>query len=134
MNPLHTKRLHLRGLRGNEYYSLIQQDYAAENKAMGLTWNGRLRRRRIRFDLAQLKPQDRKIITNRERRQRLARLAKEAAKITRNSGVMDRLLLQSVIDAFAISLGECFSSLSRHAQGKALELEKHLSAIRQKLT
>jgi len=45
----------------------------------------------------------------------------------------DAMLLKSLVDAFARSLGKVFNELPADAQARALQLEKHLSSIRVQL-
>jgi hypothetical protein len=138
VNPLHTEHPELHGLRGNEYYGRIQAIYRSNNKALGLTWDGKFRKFPLRPDLAGLSRQDRKVILNRERRQRRAAIAKKATvKLERHDfiaklQVTDMLILRTEIDALAASLSQCFHELPPIAKARALELESHLSAIRRR--
>jgi len=72
MNPAHREYPQLHGLRGNRYSRQWLRIRRAENIAAGLTWDGKKRKRPIRLDLIGLSRNARHVITNRDRRQRLA--------------------------------------------------------------
>jgi hypothetical protein len=73
MNPADRIHPELHGFSGNEYYRRYQAKRRSENRRAGLTWDGKPRRRAIRFDLSQFRRNHRHAITNRERLQRLSR-------------------------------------------------------------
>jgi hypothetical protein len=70
MNPRDRIHQELHGLTGNRYYRAFQRLRRVENIAAGLTWDGRPRKRAIRFDLAHLSRTDRHVVTNRALRER----------------------------------------------------------------
>jgi hypothetical protein len=74
MNPADRIHPELHGLTGNRYYRAWQRKRRTENVAAGLTWDGRMRKRPIRFDLVGLSRSARKAITNRERAHRFIAL------------------------------------------------------------
>ena len=71
MNPCDRIHPELHGLRGNRYSQRYLAKRRLENIAAGKTWNGKERQRPVRVDLIGLSRNDRKVITNRERRHRL---------------------------------------------------------------
>ena len=135
MNPIHRKHPELHGLRGNEYFRSFKSQWRKNNIAAGLTWDGKRRVRPIRPsrpDLAGLTRNARKVITNRERRARLAAQRPVEHEFIYNLELTDRLILRTEIDSFAVSLGLIFRDLSSIGKVRALELEKHLAALRQR--
>ena len=70
MNPRDRIHQELHGLTGNRYNRAWLRKRRVENIAAGLTWDGRPRKRAIRFDLAGLTRNQRHVITNRELRAR----------------------------------------------------------------
>lgn len=70
MNPAHRIHHELHGLRGNRYFKAWLRKRRVENIAAGLTWDGKKRKRKIRFDLARLSRNARHVQTNRDLKSR----------------------------------------------------------------
>lgn len=155
----HAQHPELHGLGNTRLYDrAYRQKRGRENVAAGLTWRGNPRKRPLRPELDGLHGTPRHVRVNQLRAQAfmaqglnwrgktrkysvrtdLTEIAKQAASklehhdfITKLQAT-DMLILRTEIDAFAASLGQCFHELPRYAQAQALELEKHLSAIRRR--
>jgi hypothetical protein len=108
-----------RGMDRN-YYRTWQADRRAANKALGLTWDGRPRCRKIRFDLAHLGRNARHVVTNRERRSRL--MSETSASI-----------LISKLDVLAASIQRHFDKLPAKVQTEMLQLAHEISAVRKEV-
>ena len=70
MNPRDRIHPELHGLTGNRYSRNWLRKRRVENIAAGKTWDGRPRKREIRFDLVGLTRNERHVITNRELREK----------------------------------------------------------------